>query len=383
MVNNNNGIGPGTLTIGGGSLDSTVAGGVTLPNNVQNWNGDFTFIGTQSLNMGTGAVALGSSRTVTVNGGTLTVGGVISDGGNGYSLTKTGTGTMVVSAANTYSGGTTISGGTLIDTYLSNAGNTNQSGLGSLSPSTTVNVNRGAALVLAAGNAFSGGTFNSAWTLAINGGLVTSTNLNSNNNLGNIVLSGGTLQTNNGVQGTNQWQSYNINGSVTVTGTSPSYIVPVAGTTFNGITLGASEGAGYQTVFTVNSTGAGGPDLTVAVPMADSPSGSTGLIMQGNGLMLLTDAGSPPVSGSTYTGDVTINGGTLEIAAKASGANNTALGQGSNTRNINVNAGATLLIAAPNATAHDFNVTAVATLNINGGTVTNADPAPPTPSITP
>ncbi len=115
------------------------------------------------------------------------------------------------------------------------------------------------------------------------------------------------------------------------------------------------------------------PDLTVAVPMADSPSGSTGLIMQGNGLMLLTDAGSPPVSGSSYSGDVTVNGGTLEIAAKASGTN-TALGLGSNTRNINVNAGATLLIAAPNATAHDFNVTAVATLNINGGTVTNADP---------
>ena len=55
VVNNNSAIGPGTLTINGGTLDST-AGSVTLANNAQNWNGDFTFIGTQSLNMGTGAV---------------------------------------------------------------------------------------------------------------------------------------------------------------------------------------------------------------------------------------------------------------------------------------------------------------------------------------
>ncbi len=95
---------------------------------------------------------------------------------------------MTLTAANTYGGGTIISGGTLIDTYASNATNTNQSGWEAFPlrpPSASM---ASYALVLAAGNAFSGGVFNSTWTLAINGGLVTSTNLNSNNNLGNIVL---------------------------------------------------------------------------------------------------------------------------------------------------------------------------------------------------
>ena len=56
MLNSNSPIGTGMLTINGGTLDSTVAGGGTLAaNNPQAWNSDFTFIGTQSLNMGTGA----------------------------------------------------------------------------------------------------------------------------------------------------------------------------------------------------------------------------------------------------------------------------------------------------------------------------------------
>ena len=76
MLNNNNALGSGTLTISGGSIDST-AGGITLANNPQNWNGDFTFNGSQGLNLGTGAVTLGGSRTVTVNANTLTVGGSI------------------------------------------------------------------------------------------------------------------------------------------------------------------------------------------------------------------------------------------------------------------------------------------------------------------
>jgi autotransporter-associated beta strand protein len=85
---------------------------VTLStNNAQNWNSDFTFTGTNDLNLGTGAVAMGSSRTVTVSAGNLTVGGAIS--GSGFSLTKDGAGTLTLSGNNTYSGATTISAGTL------------------------------------------------------------------------------------------------------------------------------------------------------------------------------------------------------------------------------------------------------------------------------
>ena len=54
---------------------------------------------------------MNASRTVTVASGNLTVGGVIS--GSGYSLTKAGTGTLVITSDNAYSGPTSIRAGTL------------------------------------------------------------------------------------------------------------------------------------------------------------------------------------------------------------------------------------------------------------------------------
>jgi len=67
------------LKINGGSIDTAQAT-TTLNNYLQNWNGDFTFVGSGNLNMGTGGVTLAASRTVTVSANTLTIGGVITDG---------------------------------------------------------------------------------------------------------------------------------------------------------------------------------------------------------------------------------------------------------------------------------------------------------------
>ena len=60
-------------------------------------------------------VLLAGSQTWTVNGtGALTAGDVIDDSGSGYGLTKSGSGTLTLSADNTYSGITKISAGTLL-----------------------------------------------------------------------------------------------------------------------------------------------------------------------------------------------------------------------------------------------------------------------------
>ncbi|MBM4156596.1 MAG: PEP-CTERM sorting domain-containing protein [Lentisphaerae bacterium] len=100
------------FTINGGTIDANAA--LTMANNnQQNWNGDFTFGGANTLDLGTGAVTLGGNRIVTVAGSTLTVGGAIGDGGANRSLTKLGTGTLLLSGANTYGGNTTIQTGTL------------------------------------------------------------------------------------------------------------------------------------------------------------------------------------------------------------------------------------------------------------------------------
>ena len=120
--------GTGTLTISGGTLDNTSAADVTVGgDNPQTWNGDFTYAGSlHSLNLGMGAVALGASRTVTVNANTLTVGGTIDSGTNSYGLTKLGAGTLKLTGSNSYSGGTTVNSGTL------QVGNANALGTGGL-----------------------------------------------------------------------------------------------------------------------------------------------------------------------------------------------------------------------------------------------------------
>ena len=112
-INNAQALGSGTFTIAANStIDNTDAGSIALStNNPMTWGGNFTFVGTQNLNLGNGAITPSRGiRAVTVKANTLTVGGVIS---GGIFLVKAGTGTLVLSGANSYTGLTTVAGGTL------------------------------------------------------------------------------------------------------------------------------------------------------------------------------------------------------------------------------------------------------------------------------
>lgn len=113
-VGSSTALGTGTLTINGGNITNSVGFPVALTtNNTQLWAGDFSFAGPSELDMGTGAVTMTGDRTVSVNGGNLVVGGVVSDGASTFSLTKAGIGTLTLANANTYDGPTTINGGVL------------------------------------------------------------------------------------------------------------------------------------------------------------------------------------------------------------------------------------------------------------------------------
>jgi autotransporter-associated beta strand protein len=162
-------MGTGTLTISGGTVDGAVAG-ATMGNVPQTWNADFTFGGTNNLNMGTGAVLLGSSRIITLNSGTLTVNGAISDSGAGYSLSNAGTGTLVLGGTSTYSGGTNVNTGNVIVN-------------GALSGSGAVNVNFGALVV-------NGAITGSGGVIVQSGGTLAGTGLVAG---GGVTLSGGGL----------------------------------------------------------------------------------------------------------------------------------------------------------------------------------------------
>ncbi len=111
-LNASGALGSGNFTIQGGSLGNTSGSLVTITSSApQFWNANFSYAGPDNLNLGTGAVAMNATRTITVDSGTLEVGGVIA--GSGFGLTKNGTGTLTLSGANTYSSTTTVNAGTL------------------------------------------------------------------------------------------------------------------------------------------------------------------------------------------------------------------------------------------------------------------------------
>ena len=135
-VNHAFALGGTPLDIYGGRLDGssvgqTVTNALSGPVNIYS---NFTFAGTKDLSLGTSPVTLFRNIVVTHQAKTLTWSGPVGDGGSNYALsvsgpgalridgslaiggkvTVTGGGTLMLAAANSYTGATTVSSGTLI-----------------------------------------------------------------------------------------------------------------------------------------------------------------------------------------------------------------------------------------------------------------------------
>jgi len=115
-LNSATAIGTGTFTIAPGSskvLDNTSGAAITNSGpNPQSWQDDFTFTGSNDLDLGSGTVTLsgdGSERVIGINANTLTVGEIKSVG---LGLTKQGAGTLVLTSTGA-GGDASVLGGTL------------------------------------------------------------------------------------------------------------------------------------------------------------------------------------------------------------------------------------------------------------------------------
>jgi autotransporter-associated beta strand protein len=411
-VNNASAIGTGSLTIAAGTtIDNTSGSAITLStNNAQFWNGDFTFGGTNDLNLGTGAVTLASSLHLTTNGtAALTVGGVIS-GPSGAGLFKEGTGTLVLNGVNTFDGGVTIDAGTVRIGNASALGTSaNPLTFGS-SSNGKLQVN-GNALALSAlngdntttienSNATNGsltvgsGSFDgilqngSAGTLALTKtGAGTLALTGANTYSGGTTLNGGTLS----VSGNSALGAGTVNmaGGTTIS-TSADATLSNAFTFNGGITTFSA--AGGAMVLNGNVTGSAAAWMlnpTNKITLA----GTNSLTSSGG---FNTTAGSVDITGSTTidggannnAGFATIgnqasttltilNGGSLTVKGTTGTKPGTIVGQNANSASI-LNVGAadksssgTLNIGGNTAfILGNNNVTASGTLNVNSGTAT-------------
>ncbi len=113
-INSATALGTSTFTVASGTtINNTSGHSVTLTtNNLKKLNGNFTFSGTNDLDLGTGTTTLVASSTITVSSATstLTISGIL-DGVN--ELTKAGNGSLTLSGANTYTGDTQLNQGVL------------------------------------------------------------------------------------------------------------------------------------------------------------------------------------------------------------------------------------------------------------------------------
>ncbi len=327
-INDPSAIGGGLLTIAGGTLDNTSGTPVALTtNNSQSWNADIVFNGSNSLDTGTGTVALGASRVVTVLGNNLSVGGI---SGTGFSLTKAGSGTLTLTGANTYDSGTLVLAGLLQVTggsnSLSTIGGITTSGgtldLGGQGQSTV-------GLISFQGGSAQNGTLTEAGASAFDAqsGAVTAVlagNVGLNKTTtGSVVLGGSNAYTGKTTVGAGVLQLAAPNG----------YLPPVSAITITGGTLDlGTQSQSTSGVITFQGGIVQNGTLTESntANAFAAQSGTVTAVLAGGVSLNKTTTGSVLlVANNLYTGNTTVSAGLLQMAGTNVYAGTTTVSGGS------------------------------------------------------
>ena len=314
LWNNANG---DTAVFGAGGTGGTVtaSSGITIGGLI------FNAVSSNTYTLAGGPLILTNAPTITANTNAI-ISNVLT---GSVGIVTTGAGTLTLGGANTFTGNLVIAGGTLRDTLPMNVATPTATGLGNMTiAGRQVQVNSGATLLFANNDLIGSATVLQNTSFVVDGGTINhGTYFVTMPNI--LLTNGATLTGGNGVNG--NYQTYNLMGSVTVSGTSGSTII-TTGTSFTGVHLGNGNNS-----FIVNPTGSD-PDLTVGVPLINKPGTpvAAGFIKAGAGKMAL-------VVDNAFSGGVTVSNGVLQVGN--GGATGT-VGTGANTINL-VNADAKLV----------------------------------------
>jgi len=358
-------------------------------------------------------VTMNASRTVTVNASTLTVGGVIGDGGSGFGLTKSGAGALILSGANTYSGATTINNGVLSIGTAQNLGTTTGGGnlifnggtlqitgtaitnFAALSRTVVFNsgatvgldinnagntftqdqlFNQGAGGLVKAGagtlvinmaNTYTGATTIGAGTLRLDDGGVIST-LPMLNNGTLLINKSGTVTLGTDIPAVISGTGALVySGGGTLVLNAPTYYTGVTKATSGNIILSDALAIQYSAI---DTTGAGTFTLSgVTTPTFGGLSGASGDLATviGSGYSGVTALTLNPQSGITYTyGGVIADGATGMTVTKTGAGTQVLQGNNTFTGTTSINNG-TLTLSGPSG-----NIVSSSDIVFNGGNLT-------------
>ncbi|NBX65852.1 MAG: hypothetical protein EBQ96_02535 [Proteobacteria bacterium] len=378
----------GTTVSGGGALAINAESGLGAASGALTLNnGGLIYNSALST---TRATTLAGAGTFNTNGNDVTMSGVISGAG---SLTKAGAGNLTVTGTNTYSGGTTVTAGTLTGTTTSLQGNiTNDATVvfdqgtagtyaGSMSGSGTLTKLGAGNVTLSGGNSYSGGTTVTAGTLtgttsSLQGAITNNATVvfdqNSAGTYAGAMSGTGTMTKlgtgNLTLSGANTYSG----GTVITAGTLTGTIATIQGNITNNAALvfdqggvgshaGVISGTGSLTKLGVgnvillgNNTYSGGTTVTAGTLTGSTDNiqgnvvnnatvvlnqGTTGTYagnMSGSGTLTKLGTGNITLSGTnTYSGGTTVTAGTL------TGTTSSLQGNITNNANVVFNQGTT------------------------------------------
>ena len=277
-------IGTSGVTVGRAvTVANAGTGTTTLGGNITSGTGDFT--GNVTLNRATNLEADGTA-TITFRTGAI--------GGAG-NITKVGTGTVTLSGANTYTGSTNVSAGTILANGSSSLGAT----------AGNVAVSSGGTLALAGGAAITAGSPTNAVTITKSGTL----DLNGSGASGAT----GALQAAGSTGQTSQWVgNITLSGNATISAADNLLRVGNGSTYANTINLGANT----LTFNTTSATGVTPAYLTAPTYALDPTNILVNSQISGTGAIVKTGAGTATIisfPSNSYTGSTVVTGGKLIV----------------------------------------------------------------------